>query len=319
MTLPEKIQNGEFFIYTLDGKGLVQVQVPRVQVSRIAVDVQTVADYTDIHDTQLDTAFADLRLMPPYPNTAFHWSRTLPDPDTGGRVSGTMCVDLTLQSREEAKTEAVRVREVASAALGETITTPSALDEFLDKYDTAAWRLAGMLVVDVAERLPTMIPYTLNIALDEDGRYLGHMGEWMAEPTVPGAAIGWTKGVEEAVQVALHACAFLHVRHSSLEEQVPSRQVRRQAERKGKPLLRHHRLVVKPLEEHMRRVRAHISRPGGAKSLHLVRGHFATYTPEAPLLGKFVGTVWKSPHWRGDHHEGVVTKDYEVKVPEGNP
>jgi len=45
---------------------------------------------------------------------------------------------------------------------------------------------------------------------------------------------------------------------------------------------------------------------------HLVRGHFATYSPEKPLFGKYVGTYWREAHTRGSKDAGEVAKDYEV-------
>lgn len=51
---------------------------------------------------------------------------------------------------------------------------------------------------------------------------------------------------------------------------------------------------------------------GFAKALHIVRGHFATYTEEKPLFGHIVGTVWKPSHVRGDIKAGAVVKDYAV-------
>jgi hypothetical protein len=46
--------------------------------------------------------------------------------------------------------------------------------------------------------------------------------------------------------------------------------------------------------------------------VHLCRGHFATYTDQAPLFGKYVGRFWIPPHARGDRARGIVIKDYEV-------
>jgi hypothetical protein len=45
---------------------------------------------------------------------------------------------------------------------------------------------------------------------------------------------------------------------------------------------------------------------------HVVRGHFAKYTPEKPLFGKYVGTFWREAHTRGDKTAGEIAKDYEV-------
>lgn len=53
--------------------------------------------------------------------------------------------------------------------------------------------------------------------------------------------------------------------------------------------------------------------PCTPKSLHIVRGHFATYTAEKPLFGHIVGTVWKPAHARGDIKAGAVVKDYSFK------
>ncbi len=50
----------------------------------------------------------------------------------------------------------------------------------------------------------------------------------------------------------------------------------------------------------------------GAVPLHMVRGHFKTYTPEKPLFGRMTGTYWWAHHLRGDESAGVVHHDYEV-------
>jgi hypothetical protein len=45
---------------------------------------------------------------------------------------------------------------------------------------------------------------------------------------------------------------------------------------------------------------------------HVVRGHFAQYTAEKPLFGKYVGTFWRDAHTRGDKAAGEVAKDYTI-------
>ena len=51
------------------------------------------------------------------------------------------------------------------------------------------------------------------------------------------------------------------------------------------------------------------------KALHLCRGHFKTFTADAPLLGRATGTYFWAPHIRGTQNEGVVIKDYRVQAP----
>lgn len=47
-------------------------------------------------------------------------------------------------------------------------------------------------------------------------------------------------------------------------------------------------------------------------ALHRVRGHFKTYTADAPLLGKYTGTYWWGWQVRGNKKNGVVVSDYKL-------
>lgn len=47
-------------------------------------------------------------------------------------------------------------------------------------------------------------------------------------------------------------------------------------------------------------------------ALHRVRGHFKTFTADAPLLGQHVGTYWWGWQVRGNKKNGVVVSDYKV-------
>ena len=114
------------------------------------------------------------------------------------------------------------------------------------------------------------------------------------------------------LEPALQALVFMHVRGSSIEEIPPTRTAIRKAERRNRPLLRHHTLVIRPLEEYMRHAREAARQ--GHTSLHTVRGHFVTYTEDAPLFGHYVGTVWRAAHWRGDKSHGAVLKDYSLEM-----
>lgn len=46
--------------------------------------------------------------------------------------------------------------------------------------------------------------------------------------------------------------------------------------------------------------------------LHMVRGHTKTYTAEAPLLGKHVGTYWWGYQVRGSKENGEIISDYQM-------
>jgi hypothetical protein len=50
------------------------------------------------------------------------------------------------------------------------------------------------------------------------------------------------------------------------------------------------------------------------KRYHICRGHFATYTEERKLFGKYVGRYWIPSHARGNIENGSIEKDYVVNV-----
>lgn len=52
---------------------------------------------------------------------------------------------------------------------------------------------------------------------------------------------------------------------------------------------------------------------GSTTRVHFCRGHFRTYTEDAPMCGKFVGTVWVPSHVRGNSKKGMVVKTYDVE------
>ncbi|WP_143711742.1 hypothetical protein [Paenarthrobacter aurescens] len=54
--------------------------------------------------------------------------------------------------------------------------------------------------------------------------------------------------------------------------------------------------------------------PEGAGRRHLARGHFKTFSEDAPLLGKHVGTYWWGWQLRGQEGSGVIEKTYTLRV-----
>lgn len=54
------------------------------------------------------------------------------------------------------------------------------------------------------------------------------------------------------------------------------------------------------------------NKTGEKKSFHICRGHFKTFTAEAPLLGKAIGTYWWPSYARGSKKEGIIHKDYKL-------
>lgn len=110
------------------------------------------------------------------------------------------------------------------------------------------------------------------------------------------------------------AIGLTHCKNVSIEERLPPRQQRRQSERKGDPILKYHEIVIDPTKTHQPSTGAkrHDDKP--SKALHIARGHFAHYTEDRPLFGKYTGTFWRPAHVRGSADIGTVYKDYKVKA-----
>lgn len=114
--------------------------------------------------------------------------------------------------------------------------------------------------------------------------------------------------------IALFAICFSHCKGTEIKEIPVSRQVRRAAERAKKTLYTFHTIDINP-SANILRTEGHISENGLARALHICRGHFAHYTVEKPLFGKYTGTFYRPMHIRGKAEQGVSIKDYRVHPP----
>lgn len=108
------------------------------------------------------------------------------------------------------------------------------------------------------------------------------------------------------VDVALR---MMHVKNVELAE-VPPKRRKKQRRLRPDDTIKWHTVKVRP--QGKRYASSSTQDLPSLTALHVVRGHFATYTPEKPLFGKYVGTYWREAHTRGDIAAGEVAKDYEV-------
>jgi hypothetical protein len=111
---------------------------------------------------------------------------------------------------------------------------------------------------------------------------------------------------------AFLAVSVMHCRNVEVRTVDPPAALARQAARRGgPPLCRYHVLDIAP----MRRIldtQGDARRRGLGHALHVCRGHFKTYTADAPLFGRHVGQYWWADHARGAADRGRVDKDYRV-------
>ncbi len=117
------------------------------------------------------------------------------------------------------------------------------------------------------------------------------------------------------IQAALMAVSLLNCSNIRTEQSDGGyhRQERRRLERADLPLISFKTLKVTP---HTSR-RGQTGEPGESSgvAIHIVRGHFKTYTTEAPLFGKLTGTWWWQHAARGTAPR-IVVKDYEYEEAE---
>jgi hypothetical protein len=125
----------------------------------------------------------------------------------------------------------------------------------------------------------------------------------------------WGDQCAQLIFPALMALSFMHCKNVSLDPIAPPEKLSRgHLKRYGRPLVSYGELRIDPIRKVLERQREGV---GGSlrKALHLCRGHFKTFTNDAPLLGRATGTYWWAPHMRGAESAGVALRDYRVEAP----
>lgn len=110
----------------------------------------------------------------------------------------------------------------------------------------------------------------------------------------------------------LMAHSLLSCKNVETEDCVPDAKLSKAAvKRRGQALVRFKTLTIRPMGGKADAAER-VSIGGGMTALHLVRGHFKTFTVERPLFGSLVGSYWWSPNVRGKEEAGTIVKDYKV-------
>ena len=111
------------------------------------------------------------------------------------------------------------------------------------------------------------------------------------------------------------ALSFLNCRNVRVETKAPPEKVARKfKKRHGREPVTYRVLDIIPLRKVSSR-RGDGTPTGQKVPVHIVRGHFKTYTDANPLFGKHVGTYFWHDTIRGSVEEGIVDKEYDVHQP----
>lgn len=115
------------------------------------------------------------------------------------------------------------------------------------------------------------------------------------------------------IKATLHAINLIHCKNIELVDEPLTRQQQRRKKRKAETIYKV--LAIKEGDKSYRYLEH--GHNGSKKALHLCRGHFRTYTDDAPLFGRVTGTFWIPAHVKGAKEHGEVVKNYKV-VPATN-
>lgn len=148
----------------------------------------------------------------------------------------------------------------------------------------------------------------VQIDLNEDYQEIARRG-------MPDVSSNRGEEVRQIVNSALTTIAFMNCHNIELIDHEPDPDTSREYERHfGSPLTKYKTLAIKQTGK---RYESGDPQPyQDLIPLHLRRGHFAHYTDDAPLFGKYTGTFWRPATVVGNEKNGVVVKDYKVEAPE---
>lgn len=163
-------------------------------------------------------------------------------------------------------------------------------------------------------------PYCAMMFLDERGFLLNQdfIGVFLRDPNFAGEGPHTEQASQQLTQqwtsAALFTCQSMHAAKTVVtERETPGRPFDILNKRPAVPSLTFRTLHVPHITKALERAAEHREHGGGVLPLHGVRGHYVTYTEEAPMFGKHVGTFWKDPHMRGKVENGAVVKHYSVE------
>lgn len=123
------------------------------------------------------------------------------------------------------------------------------------------------------------------------------IGEYMQE-------LLWASGKAAFYAISMMNCRNVDV----LPALTATRRAGKKTRRQPKPPIEYHRIKLPTPKASG----GGVGTLTGTTKLHTARGHFKTYTEDAPLMGKHVGTYYWGWQVRGRRENGEVISSYEV-------
>ena len=182
-----------------------------------------------------------------------------------------------------------------------------------------SWGVTGHHIL-VARKQLVMSMMSVRMRLSPDGSYDSHdialhdrqcMADLTATEEDLGLSIGdLTDACSAFWHVPLLAVSLMNCKNVKLESVTPSAKL---SKKHGVALAEHSKIRLPAGLRGLSTTKAREQgKAGPPQPLHVVRGHFKTYTEEAPLFGKNTGTYWWGWQARGSSSAGERKHDYEV-------
>lgn len=120
---------------------------------------------------------------------------------------------------------------------------------------------------------------------------------------------------KEFVMPYFFSLIFMNCKNVEVIKKEISLKLQKSRIKRGKtPFIKFNTIIIDPMRKIIEK-ETPVGRKELNRALHICRGHFATYLPDAPLFGRVTGTFWRPMHSRGNLMEGIVIKNYEIKSP----
>lgn len=256
-------------------------------------DITNVAEYFYLSGDEYDDAKAFPNIIPPFPSCWMEFDYPTHRMSPRGTIE--------------------RTTDKAPKKMG-TIVDADRTDD--------GWSITLTFIWGYDETIQVMQSWTISETADHDGNATQSETISSSDPNITDEQVteicSVARGLYGPVFLAL---SFLHCKNVIVTDQsgiYPSRQARREAQRRNDPpLVTYKTLQIEPMKKVLA-TEGGIATNGMKKALHICRGHFAEYGDEygkGKLFGKYEGRFWMPAHVRGSAESGEVIKDYNVKAP----
>jgi hypothetical protein len=120
--------------------------------------------------------------------------------------------------------------------------------------------------------------------------------------------------VANAAVPALMAQTLMHCKNVSVVQQPKQpKLIKKSTRNHGVPPSQFRTIVIDPMKAATRSSGCPRGEAGNKQRMHVIRGHYKTYTLDRKLFGKVAGRFFFSSHVAGDASIGTITTDYIVK------